>query len=102
MARTASSRSLGRVALKGAAAITLAYILTPLVFVTWLASREGLEVYARAAKWPTPRNDIDEKSFVTADSIPDPAASYFDLSDWEFTVTRKEQARRRIKELLSK
>ena len=37
MARTASSRSLGRVALKGAAAITLAYILTPLVFVTWLA-----------------------------------------------------------------
>ena len=28
---------LGRVALKGAAAITLAYILTPLVFVTWLA-----------------------------------------------------------------
>ena len=37
MARIASSRLLGRVALKGAAAITLAYILTPLVFVTWLA-----------------------------------------------------------------
>ena len=72
------------------------------LFVNWLASREGLEVYARAAKWPTTRNDIDEKSFVTADSIPDPAASYFDLSDWEFTVTRKEQARQRIKELLSK
>ena len=33
----ASSRMLGRIALKGAAAITLAYILTPLVFVTWLA-----------------------------------------------------------------
>jgi len=32
-----SSRRLGRIALKGAAAITLAYILTPLVFVTWLA-----------------------------------------------------------------
>src|SRR5580765_2862552 len=28
---------LGRIALQGAAAITLAYILTPLVFVTWLA-----------------------------------------------------------------
>jgi len=35
--RFASSRLFGRVALKGAAAITLAYILTPLVFVTWLA-----------------------------------------------------------------
>jgi iron(III) transport system substrate-binding protein len=72
------------------------------LFVNWLASREGLEVYARAAKWPTTRNDIDEKSFVTADSIPDSGANYFDLSDWEFTVTRKEQARQRIKELLSK
>jgi putative spermidine/putrescine transport system permease protein len=35
--RIANSHGLGRIALKGAAAITLAYILTPLVFVTWLA-----------------------------------------------------------------
>jgi putative spermidine/putrescine transport system permease protein len=34
---TASSRAVGRTALKGAAAITLGFILTPLVFVTWLA-----------------------------------------------------------------
>jgi putative spermidine/putrescine transport system permease protein len=33
----ANSRPLCRLALKAAAAITLAYILTPLVFVTWLA-----------------------------------------------------------------
>ena len=32
-----SSRSLGRFALNGAAAVTLAYILTPLVFVFWLS-----------------------------------------------------------------
>jgi putative spermidine/putrescine transport system permease protein len=35
--RALSSRRLGRFALESAAAITLAYILTPLVFVTWLA-----------------------------------------------------------------
>ena len=35
--RVTSSRLFGRMALKGAAGITLAYILTPLVFVTWLA-----------------------------------------------------------------
>jgi putative spermidine/putrescine transport system permease protein len=35
--RIASSQALGRIALKGAGAITLAYILTPLIFVTWLA-----------------------------------------------------------------
>src|SRR5215510_2671489 len=33
----ANSRRLGRLALKGAAAVTLAYILTPLLFVTWLS-----------------------------------------------------------------
>ncbi len=32
-----SARRLGRLALKGVAALALAYILTPLVFVTWLA-----------------------------------------------------------------
>jgi putative spermidine/putrescine transport system permease protein len=37
MLRRVSSRQLGGLALKAAAAVTLAYILTPLVFVTWLA-----------------------------------------------------------------
>jgi ABC-type Fe3+ transport system substrate-binding protein len=72
------------------------------LFVNWIASKDGLEVYARAAKWPTTRNDIDEKSFVPEDSIPHSGANYFDLSDWEFTVTKKEQARQRIRQLLGK
>jgi putative spermidine/putrescine transport system permease protein len=37
IARIAKSGWLGRIALNGAAVVTLAYILTPLVFVTWLA-----------------------------------------------------------------
>jgi putative spermidine/putrescine transport system permease protein len=37
MRRMASSRVLGRIALRVAASLTLAYILTPLLFVTWLA-----------------------------------------------------------------
>ena len=72
------------------------------LFINWLASKEGLEVYARAVKWSPTRNDIDEKSFVPADSIPDPDEKYFDLSDWEFTVTTKEKARQRIKELVGR
>lgn len=37
VARIANSRLMGRIALKGAATVTLAYIVTPLIFVTWLA-----------------------------------------------------------------
>jgi iron(III) transport system substrate-binding protein len=68
------------------------------LFINWLASKEGLEVYARAVTWSPTRNDIDERSFVPAAAIPKPGAEYFDLSDWEFTVTTKEKARLRIKE----
>jgi iron(III) transport system substrate-binding protein len=71
------------------------------VFINWLASKEGLELYARAVKWSPTRNDIDE-SFVPAVSIPRPGVDYFDLSDWEFTVTTKEKARLRLKELLGR
>jgi iron(III) transport system substrate-binding protein len=72
------------------------------VFINWLASREGLEVYARAIGWSPTRNDIDERSFVLAESIPVPGVDHFDASDWEFTVTIKEKARLRIKELMGR
>jgi iron(III) transport system substrate-binding protein len=72
------------------------------LFINWLASREGLEVYARAVKWSPTRNDIDEQNFVPAESIPQRGVEYFDLSDWEFTTTTKEKARLRIKEWLGR
>jgi len=72
------------------------------LFINWLASRDGLEVYARTIRWSPTRNDIDERSFVPADSIPHPDEKYFDLSDWEFTTTVKEKARLRIKEMLGR
>jgi iron(III) transport system substrate-binding protein len=70
------------------------------LFINWLVSRDGLEVYAMAVKWATTRSDIDEKIFVDPESIPQAGKTYFDLSDWQFTVTDKEKARLRMKELL--
>ncbi len=72
------------------------------VFINWLASKEGLEVYARAHKHPTTRNDIDELSFLGSEEIPRPNVSYFDDSNWEFTVTQKEKVRWRMKAILGK
>jgi iron(III) transport system substrate-binding protein len=70
------------------------------VLINWLASKEGMETYARArAEVPT-RNDIDE-SFLPPEMIPKPGESYFDTYDWEFTVTKKEQVRLRMRELLA-
>ena len=69
------------------------------VFVNWVASKEGLELMARAQLNATTRNDIDE-SFLSKEQIPVPGVNYFDSYGWEFTVTHKEKARLRIKELL--
>jgi ABC-type Fe3+ transport system substrate-binding protein len=70
------------------------------VFVNWIASKEGLEVLTRAQLTVPTRADIDQ-SFVDPDEIPRPGVNYFDSYDWEFTVTRREQARLRLRELLS-
>ncbi len=70
------------------------------VFVNWIASKEGLEVYSRTRGGSPTRNDIDERSFLPAEIIPQKGVKYFDTYDWEFTVTTKENVRLRMKELL--
>jgi len=70
------------------------------VFVNWIASKEGNEVFNRAMGTVPTRTDIVE-DFVPPEIIPKEGVQYFDTYDWEFTVTKKEQVRQRMKELLS-
>jgi iron(III) transport system substrate-binding protein len=69
------------------------------VFLNWMASKEGSEIFGRAMSVAPTRNDIDE-SFLLPEVIPQPGVKYFDTYDWEFTVTTKETVRLRMKELL--
>ena len=71
------------------------------VFVNWIASKEGLEIYARANRAATTRKDVDE-SFLPREIIPTPGVDYFDSNSWEFTVMRREEVKRRLNELLKK
>lgn len=72
------------------------------VFVNWLASKEGLELWARATRTSPTRNDIDEASFLPPADIPRPGTQYFDTYDWTFTTTTKEEARLWLKALLAR
>ncbi|MDB5729382.1 MAG: hypothetical protein JWQ00_2587 [Noviherbaspirillum sp.] len=72
------------------------------LFANWIASKEGLETYARARGRSPTRNDTAERSFLPAASIPRPGETYFDTADWELTVTKKEKIRARMKELLGR
>ncbi|MBA2690085.1 MAG: extracellular solute-binding protein [Burkholderiales bacterium] len=70
------------------------------LFVNWIASKEGLEIYSRTRGGAPTRSDIDAASYLPEQIIPRAGVNYFDTYDWEFTVTTKEKIRLRMKELL--
>ena len=71
------------------------------LFANWLASKEGAEIWSRARKVASTRNDIDERGFLPADSIPQPGVSYLDTHEWNFMDTQ-EKVRLYMKDLLQK
>ena len=72
------------------------------VFANWIASKEGMEVWARARKEAPTRNDIDDASFLAATAIPQPGVPYLDTYDWEFTVNTRDKVRQQMKDLLGR
>ena len=71
------------------------------VFVNWMASKEGSEIFNKAMGTVPLRKDIDV-SHLPPEIIPQEGVEYFDTYDWEFTVSKKEQVRERMKVLLRK
>lgn len=70
------------------------------LFINWMASKEGQEVFSRTRGGAPTRNDVNELSFLPAESVPKPNVEYFDTYDWEFSTTTKEKIRLRMGELL--
>lgn len=71
------------------------------IFLNWIISKEGLEIYSRAEGRASLRTDLDE-SFISAAELPKPGVNYFDTYDWQFTVSEKEKIRLRLKEILGR
>ena len=72
------------------------------LFVNWIASKEGLEVYSRARGGAPTRNDINAESYLPAAMIPEEGVDYFDSYNWEFVLNTKEKIRLRMKELMGR
>ncbi|HLH24780.1 MAG TPA: extracellular solute-binding protein [Chloroflexota bacterium] len=66
------------------------------LLINWLASREGLEVYARAEHSVPLRNDIDP-TWVESYEIPQPGVEYFDTFGWEFSKLERAPISEKIK-----
>jgi len=62
-------------------------------------TRKRLGFYSRVNRAVTTRSDLDE-SFLPAEQIPRPGESYFDNSDWHYSITTKTEVRLRMKKIL--
>lgn len=69
------------------------------VFVNWILSKEGLEIYARGYGSTTLRTDIDE-SYLNPGNIPKQGVKYFDDTDWKWIVTGRRENREKVWEIL--
>lgn len=69
------------------------------LFANWMASKEGLEAYARALLLPTTRVDVDE-SFVPPHLLPKPGVDYVDTGTWDVIVKHKVMVIRKMAELM--
>jgi len=71
------------------------------LFINWLASKEGVELYSRTRQLATLRNDVDE-SFIATEELPPSGLKYFDAASWEFQLEGTEKTRMRMRELLKR
>ncbi len=62
------------------------------VFVNWIASRDGMAVYAPLENAVPVRKDVDP-TWVPADQVPQPGGSYFDTYDPDYVVSKRQEAR---------
>jgi iron(III) transport system substrate-binding protein len=62
------------------------------VFVNWIASKNGVALYAELENGVPVRNDVDP-TWVRPDQIPQPGLQYFDTYEPDFVLTRRLEAR---------
>jgi ABC-type Fe3+ transport system substrate-binding protein len=71
------------------------------LFVNWLLTREGQQLWQSAQFQVSVRNDLDD-SALPKEWLPVPGVEYFDESGWEFTVDQQPAIRDDIRAMMSR
>lgn len=72
------------------------------LFVNWIASREGLEVFSRAERVAGTRKDLDYTQWVPEYTIPLPGVNYLDTYNWDWKGRQQPAAAEKLKEILAR
>jgi ABC-type Fe3+ transport system substrate-binding protein len=71
------------------------------LFVNWLLSREGQQLWQNAQQQVSVRNDLDDGA-IPREWLPVPGAEYFDENAWEFTLDQQPAIREDIRTMLAR
>lgn len=71
------------------------------LFVNWMASKEGAQVFQEAQRHVSVRSDLDTSSFPTY-VIPRPGTQYFDSYDWSFVLGKRAESLEFVRDMLSR
>ncbi len=71
------------------------------LFVNWLASREGSQVFQDAQLQLSTRSDVDASSFADYE-IPKPGVEYADTYGWDYVLEQRAGAQRELAEMLGR
>jgi ABC-type Fe3+ transport system substrate-binding protein len=71
------------------------------LFVNWLLSREGQQLWEDAQLEVSARNDLDD-SALPREWLPQPGVDYFDENAWDFTLNVQPSIREDMRNLLSR
>lgn len=71
------------------------------IFVNWIASKEGLELWSKHSGSATLRTDVEE-SFLDPEIIPKPGVDYQDNSNLSWIATTQRELAEKVRNLLKK
>ena len=71
------------------------------VFVNWLLTREGQQLWQNAQFQVSVRNDLDD-SALPREWLPQPGVDYFDENAWDFTLNVQPSIREDMRTLLGR
>jgi iron(III) transport system substrate-binding protein len=71
------------------------------LFVNWLLSQEGQQLWQNAQLQVSVRNDLDDSNIPT-DWLPKPGVDYFDENAWDFTLNIQPGIREDMRALLAR
>jgi iron(III) transport system substrate-binding protein len=60
------------------------------VFANWIASKEGVSVYAPIDGSAPVRTDVDASAWLESSLIPKPGGDYFDVYDYTYVVEQRQ------------